>query len=85
MNEVLRQFLMLTAEREEKALTFGGASWVVSEKITLKGSGGPIANYARDEVGKLRQPFAITWRQNGGATQWQITSVAQPELQLPQN
>ncbi len=82
-NEVLRQFLMLSVEHEEKGLTFKGATWVVSEKIILKGTGGPLAIYAKDEVGRLREPFAITWRKNGSATQWVITSVAQPELHLP--
>ncbi len=83
MKEVLRQFLFLTVEHQETSLTFAGNTWAVREKITLKGSGGPLANHAKDEVNRLREPFTITWRQNGGATKWVLVSVAQPELELP--
>lgn len=83
MKEVLRQFLFLTVEHQETSFTFAGNTWVVREKITLKGSGGPLANHAKDEVNRLREPFTITWRQNGGATKWVLVSVAQPELELP--
>lgn len=82
MNEVLRQFLFLTVEHTEVDLKFAGDTWAIREKITLKGTGGPLANYAKDEVTRLREPFTITWRQNGGATKWVVVSVAQPELAL---
>jgi hypothetical protein len=82
-SEVFRQFLFLTIAHEEKSLVFNGGAWVVSEKITMKGTGGPLANYAMEEVAKLTQPFAISWRNNGGATKWVVTAVNQPELNIP--
>ena len=82
-SEVLGQFLFLTISHEEKSLESRGGTWIASEKVALKGTGGPLANHAMDEVNRLTQPFAFSWRNNGGATKWVITAVEQPELQVP--
>ena len=82
MSEVLRQFLFLTVEHVEKDVRFGGDTWAIDAKITLKGTGGPLANHAKDEVGRLKEPFTITWRKNGGPTKWVVVSVGQSELEL---
>lgn len=78
--DVFRQFLFLSIATAEKSLEFQGHAWVVREKITVNGTGGPLANYAKDEVNRLLEPFAVTWRQNGGPTKWVVSKVAQPEL-----
>ncbi len=80
LSDVLRQFLFLTVVHEEKALEFSGGGWVLSAKIELKGTGGALAMHAKDELNRLKRPFAITWRNNGGPTKWVIATVAQPEL-----
>jgi hypothetical protein len=79
-SEVLRQFLFLTIERKETLLEFRGDTWILSEKITIKGTGGPLASYAKDEVNRLAGPFTVSWRNAGGATKWQISEISQPEL-----
>ena len=78
--DVFQQFLFLTIVREEKGLDFRGADWVLREKITLNGSGGPLAMFAKDEVNRLREPFVVTWRRKGGPTEWVVSAVEQPEL-----
>lgn len=80
--DVFQQFLFLTIVREEKTLDFRGSDWTVREKITLNGTGGPLAMFAKDEVNRLRAPFAIAWRRSGGPTEWVVGSVEQPELDL---
>ena len=80
---VFQQFLFLTIVREEKGLDFRGTDWVLREKMTLNGTGGPLATFAKDEVNRLREPFAITWQRNGGPTEWVIRAVEQPDLDIP--
>ena len=79
-SDVFRHFLFLSIVAEEKSLQFRGDTWIVREKITLKGTGSPLATHAMDEVNGLTQPFAISWRNDGGATKWVVATVEQPEL-----
>ena len=82
--EVFGQFAMLTIERAEHGLEMKDDRWVLREKITLKGLGGPIAMFARDEVNALREPFAMTWRRRSWKPwDWEMVSVNHPALELP--
>lgn len=82
---VFSQFLTLTIERGEGSVAFEAGRGFVREKMTLKGFGGPLAMYARDEVNALREPFTMTWRKRGWKPwEWELTSVEHPALVLPQ-
>ncbi len=82
--EVFGQFAMLTAERESRGLRRESGAWFLTEKITLKGIGGPLAMAARDAVNALREPFVMEWRRcSGKPWDWELKSVTQPELELP--
>ena len=82
--EVFSQFMMLTIERSDSRIERKGDSWQLSEKVTLKGLGGPLAMYARDEVNKLREPFAMTWRRKSWKPwDWELIAVDHATLELP--
>ena len=82
--EVFGQFVMLTVGRESLGLRADSGRWLLTEKVTLKGLGGPLAMAARDAVNALREPFVMEWRQRSWKPwDWELQSVAQPELELP--
>jgi hypothetical protein len=82
--EVFGQFAMLTVEHESRGLRAESSRWFLAEKIRLKGLGSPLAMFARDIVNELHQPFVMEWHQRSGKPwDWELKSVAQPELELP--
>jgi hypothetical protein len=81
--EIFGQFMTLTIEHEFRGLRADGGNFLLAEKITLKGFGGPLATAARDEVNVLSQPFVMEWRLRGKPWEWELKSVTQPELELP--
>lgn len=81
--EVFQQFLFLTIQREEMSVDSRDGNWVVSEKMKLQGTGGPLAAHIQAEAAKLTKPFQITWRNDGGPTRWVVVFVTQPELEMP--
>ena len=83
--EVFGQFATLTIEREQSALRAESGSWFLSEKLRLKGLGGPLAMAARETLNGLHQPFVMEWRRRGWKPwDWELKSVAQPEVELPE-
>jgi hypothetical protein len=81
---VFSQFLTLAIERTGGQVEMRSRDWVVREKVMLKGIGGPLAMYARDEVNALDGPFTMTWRKRGWKPwEWELTSVDHPHLALP--
>ena len=82
--EVFGQFVTLTITREPRGLRSGAGAWLLSEKITFSGIGGPLAIAARDTVNGLRTPFVMEWRKRSAKPwDWELHSVANPELDLP--
>ncbi len=83
--EVFGQFATLTIERENRDLHVDGDRWLLSEKIRLKGLGGPLAMAAREAMNALREPFVTEWRRRSWKPwDWELKSVAQPEIELPE-
>ncbi len=83
--QVFSQFLMLTIVREDRGVQLDTDSFVVREKFTIEGMGGALAMAVKDEVNRLREPFAMTWRRRGWKPwDWEILSVEQRELRLPE-
>ena len=83
--EVFGQFATLTIEREQSGLRAESGSWFLSEKLRLKGLGGPLAMAARETLNGLHQPFVMEWRRRGWKPwDWELKSGAQPEVELPE-
>jgi hypothetical protein len=84
--EVLDQFVLLDVEGEIRSVEPETATWVAREKIIVKGLGGALGMYARDEVNRLREPFTMHWRKRSWKPwDWELTRVEQPELRIPQD
>ena len=83
--EVFGQFATLTIEREKRDLRADGDRWLLSEKMRIKGLGGPLAMAAREAVNALREPFITEWRRRSWKPwDWELKSVAQPAIELPE-
>ena len=83
--EVFGQFATLTIGHEQTGLRAESGSWFLSEKLRLKGLGGPLAMAARETVNGLRQPFTMEWRRRSWKPwDWELKSVTQPEVELPE-
>jgi hypothetical protein len=80
--KVFTQFLTMSIEREDTfAELASDGKWIVREKLTMKGLGGPVAIAIRERVNQLRQPFTTTWRKRSWKPwDWELTSVEQPEI-----
>lgn len=83
--EVFRQFLLLTVQHEVQTLQVGEGRGAVSARITLEGSGSPIAQIAKRTVNGLREPFTFRWEQQSWKPwDWRLVAVAHPDLDLPE-
>ncbi len=81
--EVFRQFLFLGVRHEICAVQKLEENGTVVVRIELTGSGGPLADMAKERVNSLAQPFAFRWRrQSWKPWDWQLVAVDQPELDL---
>ena len=82
--EVFSQFVMLSFERESRGFRLEGDRGLLTERIRVKGIGGPLAMLARDTVNVLHEPFVTEWhRRSWKPWDWELKSVAHPELELP--
>jgi len=83
--EVLRHFFALTIEDSETAASFttpegaGPNMATVTAFLKLAGSGTALAEYAKSEVNRSREPFTFAWRkQSWKPWDWQLTTVDHP-------
>jgi hypothetical protein len=86
-DQVFQHFLTLDIEAENRGTEeTGSLTWVVRQKLTIKGLGSAVGVAARDRVNQLREPFAMTWRKRGWKPwDWELTAVEQPELEVPRD
>lgn len=83
--EVFGQFATLTIGREKSVDRAASGTWFLSEKIRMRGLGGPLAMAAREIVNALHEPFVTEWRHRSWKPwDWELKSVAQPEIELPE-
>jgi len=82
--EVFADFALLTIEHAPQGLQPRDDAWALSEKVQIKGLGGPIALAARDGINALREPFTMLWHQRSWKPwDWELRSVEHPTLELP--
>ena len=82
---VFDQFLLLDIEGEIHGTEMREDAGAVRQKLVVKGLGGGLAIYARDAVNQLRSPFTMQWRKRSWKPwDWELTSIEQPELRIPE-
>jgi hypothetical protein len=83
--EVFRQFLFLTIRQEIGEVTLTGTKGNVRTRITIAGTGGPMAEFAKARTNALTSPFAFEWEQASWKPwDWRLVSFDHPELELPE-
>ena len=81
---VFDQFIMLDVEGDIHGTEENPVGWLVRQKIVVKGIGGALGMYARDEVNALKEPFTMTWRKRSWKPwDWELIRIEQPELRIP--
>lgn len=79
-----QDFLACGIPADEGTLGRDGTALVLSTRLRVVGSGGPIAQYLMQQSETLSQPFAFTWKREGWMPwSWRLASVDQPELEAP--
>jgi hypothetical protein len=81
--EIFRQFLFLKLRHEIRDVQTLADSGILTVSIELEGSGGPLAEFAKERVNNLGAPFTFRWKHRGWKPwEWQLVEVNQPELDL---
>ena len=81
--QVFGQFLWCDIQTEERMLAISDGSAALSARLTLAGTGGPLAEYARQRVNVLDAPFTFQWmRRSWKPWDWVLVEVDQPQLEI---
>ena len=81
--EVFGQFLLCHLVGEERTLSVAGGTGIIAEKITLGGTGSPLADYAKERVNALTEPFTFKWVHRGWKPwEWQLIECDHPRLEI---
>ena len=77
------QFLFCGLQGTEHALDVHGDSGTIVVNLTLTGSGGPLADFAKQRVSSLSEPFTFRWqRRSWKPWDWLLVTADQPELEF---
>ena len=81
--QVFGQFLFCEIQSEERALVLAGDHATLLARFALGGSGSAVAEYAKQTVNSLTEPFTFKWvRRSWKPWDWELTEVAQPQLEI---
>ena len=79
------QFLFCDIQSEERALSLADGAGTIAARLALGGTGGPIAEYAKQRVNSLTEPFIFKWtRRSWKPWDWELMEVDQPQLDIPE-
>ena len=81
--EVFRQFIVLevTGEITDIGMEDGAAD--VTSTLTMRGRGGPVAEFAMTRVNALRRPWEFRWeRRSWKPWDWALVHVNHPDLDI---
>jgi hypothetical protein len=82
--EVFHHFVFLTVKQEEQGARVESGQGTVVTRIILLGTGSPVADFAKQRLADLEEPFTFRWRQQSWKPwDWQLTGFDHPELEMP--
>jgi hypothetical protein len=80
---VFAQFIAMEIKALDPEVEEANGQGTVRARLTLTGSGGPLAEMAIQKAAALRQPFVFEWRQASWKPwDWLLVRVDQPELEI---
>ena len=83
--QVFGQFLFCNIQSEERSLVLENGRATVGARLTMGGTGGPLADYAMQRVNALTEPFVFKWvKKSWKPWDWELTEVDQPQLEIPE-
>ena len=84
--DVFRQFLFVKVRHTIMAIDLtAGTSASVAARISVEGSGGPLAQFAQERVATLSEPFIFRWvKRSWKPWDWELREVDQRELEIPE-
>ena len=81
--QVFSQFLLCHLEGEERSLALAEDTGIIAVKISLGGTGGPIAEYAKQRVNVLTEPFTFKWTHRSWKPwDWELIECDHPRLEI---
>ena len=81
--QVFGQFLFCNITAEEHSLALADGAGAIGVRLTLGGTGGPIAEYAKQRVNSLTEPFVFKWAHRSWKPwDWELIAVDQPQLDI---
>lgn len=82
-NEVFRQFIFVTIQRQILSCEISGNTATVRATLKVSGSGSPVAEAVTERINALREPCVFTWQHMSGKPwDWKLIRFEQPELQI---
>ena len=82
--QVFGQFLFCNIQSEERSLALENGTATIGARLTMGGTGSPIADFATQRVNALTEPFVFKWvRKSWKPWDWELTEVDQPQLEIP--
>jgi hypothetical protein len=81
--QVFNQFFVCNLQAEERTVNVADGAGVIATRLTLGGSGSAIAEYAKERVNSLREPFTFKWiHRSWKPWDWALIEVDQPQLEM---
>ena len=83
VKQVFSQFLACDIRTEERSLIMADAAGTIGSRLTLGGSGGPLAALAIQHINGLTEPFSFNWAHRSWKPwDWELIEVDQPQLDI---
>ncbi|HZJ17955.1 MAG TPA: hypothetical protein VFD27_23080 [Chthoniobacteraceae bacterium] len=84
MTQVFSQFLICDIQAEERSLVLADGAGTLGARLTLGGTGGPLAEMAKQEASRLTEPFSFKWAHRSWKPwDWELVEVQQSQLDIP--
>ncbi len=81
--QVFGQFLFCNIEAQEHSLHLADGAGTIGVRLTLSGTGSPIADFAKQRVNALTEPFIFKWTHRSWKPwDWELIAVDQPQLEI---
>jgi hypothetical protein len=80
--EAFRQFIAVEVTGEVVDLSMDARSGTVLVRLSMRGRGGPVAEWVMARVNALHEPWRFQWQQGNRPWKWTLVRVEHTELQF---
>ena len=84
--QVFSQFFLCNIQADERPLEIANGVATLRARLTLGGSGSPIAEMAKEHVNALTEPFEFTWTHRSWKPwDWTLIETSQSQLRIEES